>query len=82
MSTIKPMKDYEEALRHADPNSLEFSEDLKRDVQVVFDKNYVNLYALHLFHSQNMFSMTEFLLHCIPEEHEDSAIGNLIRAVF
>ena len=76
------LEEFEEVLRHTDPEALEFNNDLKRNVQVVFDENYVNLYALHLFHSQNMFSLTEFLLNCIPDEHQDTTIGTFIKAIF
>ena len=75
------LTEFSEKLR-AGPE-LKFTEEdtFKRDVQVVFNENYVNEYFLHLFHSKEMISLTEVMMAAIPEEHEDGWIGNTIKSV-
>lgn len=75
------LKEFSDKLRSN--SELEFTDEevFARDVQVVFNENYVNEYFLHLFHSKEMISLTEVMLSAIPEEHEDGWIGNTIKSL-
>ena len=60
-------KKFKQNLRRIEHNFSE-DDDYQKDIQVVIDENYINLFMLNTFHNAHMYSLTEHLIKMWPDE--------------
>jgi len=56
---------FKETLRRVDPTFSQ-SDDFRKDVQIVFDENFINHIFLGLFYTNKEYSLREFILEMVP----------------